>query len=32
MAYVLRVAGEVIATGVSDHAAVDDSGKVKRLP
>jgi len=32
MGYVLRVGGEVIATGMSDHAAVDDDGKVKRLP
>jgi acyl-CoA thioester hydrolase len=32
MAYVLRVGDEVIATGSSDHAAVDDSGKVRRLP
>lgn len=32
MGYVLRVAGEVIATGSSDHAAVDDDGKVRRLP
>ena len=32
MAYVLRVAGEVIATGATEHAAVDTSGKVRRLP
>jgi acyl-CoA thioesterase FadM len=32
MGYVLRVAGEVIAAGSSDHAAVDDDGKVRRLP
>jgi acyl-CoA thioester hydrolase len=32
MAYVLRVAGETIATGVTEHAAVDGDGKVCRLP
>ncbi len=32
MAYVLRVAGEIIATGATDHAAVNDTGKVCRLP
>jgi acyl-CoA thioester hydrolase len=32
MAYVLRVAGEIIATGATDHAAVDANGKVCRLP
>ena len=32
MAYVLRVGSEIIATGASDHAAVDGSGKVSRLP
>jgi acyl-CoA thioester hydrolase len=32
MAYVLRVGSEIIATGASDHAAVDGSGKVCRLP
>ena len=32
MAYVLHVAGEIIATGATDHAAVDDTGKVCRLP
>ena len=32
MAYVLRVAGEVIATGATEHAAVDTAGKVRRLP
>ena len=32
MSYVLRVAGEVIATGVTEHAAVDANGKVRRLP
>jgi acyl-CoA thioester hydrolase len=32
MAYVLRVADEIIATGVTEHAAVDTNGKVCRLP
>jgi acyl-CoA thioester hydrolase len=32
MAYVLRVAGETIATGATEHAAVDTNGKVRRLP
>jgi acyl-CoA thioester hydrolase len=32
MAYVLRVADGVIATGVTEHAAVDSNGKVSRLP
>jgi acyl-CoA thioesterase FadM len=32
MAYVLRVGDQVIATGATDHAAVDTNGKVKRLP
>ena len=32
MAYVLRVRDEIIATGASDHASVDESGKVCRLP
>jgi acyl-CoA thioester hydrolase len=32
IAYVLRVAGEVIATGATEHAAVDENGKVRRLP
>jgi acyl-CoA thioester hydrolase len=32
MAYVLRVAGDVIATGATEHAAVDTDGKVRRLP
>jgi acyl-CoA thioester hydrolase len=32
MAYVLRAAGQVIATGATEHAAVDGAGKVCRLP
>jgi acyl-CoA thioester hydrolase len=32
MAYVLRVGDHVIATGATEHAAVDESGKVRRLP
>ena len=32
MAYVLRVGDDVIATGVTEHASVDTSGKVCRLP
>jgi acyl-CoA thioester hydrolase len=32
MGYVLRVAGEVIASGATEHAAVDPNGKVCRLP
>ena len=32
MAYVLSVAGAVIATGATEHAAVDGAGKVRRLP
>ena len=32
MGYVLRIDDDVIATGSSDHAAVDDDGKVRRLP
>jgi acyl-CoA thioester hydrolase len=32
MAYILRVAGEPIATGATDHACVDRDGKVCRLP
>jgi len=32
MGYLLRVAGLAIATGATDHAAVDESGRVRRLP
>jgi acyl-CoA thioester hydrolase len=32
MAYVLRVGDGVIATGATEHASVDTSGKVCRLP
>jgi acyl-CoA thioester hydrolase len=32
MAYVLRVGDEIIATGATEHASVDTSGKVCRLP
>lgn len=32
MAYVLRVGDAAIATGATEHAAVDTSGKVRRLP
>jgi acyl-CoA thioesterase FadM len=32
MGYVLRVGEDVIATGVTEHAAVDTNGRVRRLP
>jgi len=32
MAYRLSVAGQTIASGVTEHAAVDAEGKVRRLP
>jgi acyl-CoA thioester hydrolase len=32
MGYLLSVKGEVIATGATEHASVDPSGKVCRLP
>ena len=32
MAYALSVEGEAIATGATEHAAVDGQGRVRRLP
>jgi len=32
MTYILRVGDDVVATGATEHAAVDESGKVRRLP
>jgi len=32
MAYLLRCRGVTIATGATEHAAVDLSGRVRRLP
>jgi acyl-CoA thioester hydrolase len=32
MAYALRVGGELVATAVTEHAAVDTGGRVRRIP